>query len=88
MLVCICSADCRRLSNPGSCVSDTKCIGSKMEKFTSLDAIRSILLFIEMHCINVLQYFYLQALCLVGELFSTVIIYHSMQRFSNSCSCC
>ena len=32
MLVCICSADCRRLSNPGSCVSDTKCIGSKMEK--------------------------------------------------------
>ena len=32
MLVCICSADCRRLSNPGSCVSDTKCIGSKMKK--------------------------------------------------------
>ena len=32
MLVCICSADCRRLSNPGSCVSDTKCISSEMKK--------------------------------------------------------
>ena len=35
MLVCICSTDCRRLSNPGSCISDTKRIGSKMKIFAS-----------------------------------------------------
>ena len=45
MLVCICSADCRRLSNPGSCVSDTKCISSEMKKkLHHSDAIRLIML--------------------------------------------
>ena len=43
---------------------------------------------VTLHFVLELQYFYLQALRLVGELFSAIIIDNPMQGFSNSCCCC